>query len=92
MSFRLVGENRVNYEIDNYDASKDLIIDPLIYSTFVGGSDDDYGYGIALDSGENAYITGSTTSNNFPTENEYEGYQGGYDVVIFKSLICPYPQ
>jgi hypothetical protein len=38
----------------------------LVYSTFVGGFGGDLGYDIALDSSENAYITGTTGSINFP--------------------------
>jgi hypothetical protein len=39
----------------------------LIYSTYLGGSGFDNGRGVAVDSPGNAYITGQTTSNNFPT-------------------------
>ncbi|WP_309495676.1 SBBP repeat-containing protein [Mechercharimyces sp. CAU 1602] len=39
----------------------------LVYSTFVGGSAPDAGFGIALDDGNNAYITGTTESTDFPT-------------------------
>jgi hypothetical protein len=39
----------------------------LIYFTYLGGSNDEYGYGIALDSSANAYITGRTNSPDFPT-------------------------
>jgi hypothetical protein len=39
----------------------------LLYSTYLGGSAVEWGYGIALDVSGNAYITGSTTSPSFPT-------------------------
>jgi hypothetical protein len=42
---------------------------PLTYSTYLGGSDADQGFGIAVDSTGNAYITGATSSTNFPTVN-----------------------
>jgi hypothetical protein len=39
----------------------------IVYSTYIGGALDDSGYGIAIDSEGNAYITGTTASANFPT-------------------------
>ncbi|PWU01971.1 MAG: hypothetical protein C5B51_21810 [Terriglobia bacterium] len=38
----------------------------LIYSTLLGGSDDDYGIGLSLDTSGNAYVAGATYSTNFP--------------------------
>ncbi len=38
----------------------------LLYSTYLGGSGDDDAYGIAIDGAGSAYVTGATTSPNFP--------------------------
>jgi len=39
----------------------------LVYSTYLGGSNTDVGYGIAVDGSGNAYLTGYTLSTDFPT-------------------------
>ena len=39
----------------------------LIYSTYLGGSNDDLGNAVSLDSLRNTYVTGITESSNFPT-------------------------
>lgn len=39
----------------------------LVFSTYLGGSGSDQGFGIAIDSFGNSYITGQTNSSNFPT-------------------------
>jgi hypothetical protein len=38
----------------------------LTFSTYLGGSGNDYAYGLALDGSKNIYLTGSTGSTNFP--------------------------
>ncbi len=39
----------------------------LLYSTFLGGSEYDFGLAVVADRAGNAYVTGSTSSTNFPT-------------------------
>lgn len=57
----------------------------LVYSTYLGGSADDEGYGIDIDSTDNAYITGVTGSGDFPTAAPFQAvYAGGADVFLTK--------
>jgi hypothetical protein len=49
----------------------------LVYSTYLGGSGDDGGFGIAVDSAGNAYVTGYTMSTNFPTESPFQKRKDG---------------
>ena len=57
----------------------------LVYSTYLGGSVDDFGYGIAVDSAGDAYVTGFTESTNFPTANPLQAtFGGGNDAFVAK--------
>jgi hypothetical protein len=56
----------------------------LIYSTFLGSRGDEEGYGIAVDSGGNAYVTGQTTSPDFPTVSPVRPYAGSRDAFVLK--------
>ncbi len=55
----------------------------LIYSTYLGGSDEERGSGIDVGTGGRAYVTGYTLSPDFPTENPYQaGRSGSIDVFM----------
>ena len=75
------GKFSYGFQVASYNPSYPLIIDPTIrYSTYLGGSSNDWGAGIAVDSSGNAYVTGETDSLDFPTQNPYQGsYAGGMD-------------
>src|SRR5207248_3313893 len=49
----------------------------LVYSTYLGGSGSEGGFGIAVDGSGNAYVTGVTSSSNFPMANPLQAALGG---------------
>ncbi len=49
----------------------------IVFSSYLGGSSDDRGLGIALDAGNNVYVTGTTASTNFPTQSPYQRNNAG---------------
>ncbi|WP_431786077.1 SBBP repeat-containing protein [Paenibacillus lactis] len=64
----------------------------LVYSTYLGGSAEDTGFGIAIDTSDNAYVTGHTMSSDFPVtpgalrtikpiRNEIECRWNGVDIL-----------
>jgi hypothetical protein len=57
----------------------------LVYCTYIGGSADDRAYGIAVDSTGAAYLAGSATSQNFPTEHpEQSSLEGARNAFVLK--------
>jgi photosystem II stability/assembly factor-like uncharacterized protein len=67
------GERDVGFEVGDHDSSRAIVIDPvLVYSTSIGGFSSDSASAVALDTMGNAYITGVTTSLNFPAVNAFQ--------------------
>ena len=78
-----------SFKVADYDSSLQLVIDPavLVYCGYIGGSGNDWGYGIAVDGNGAAYVTGWTASNQttFPvTAGPDLTQNGGTDAFVAK--------
>lgn len=88
--FVLRKRNRVGFRIGAYDPTLALVIDPMVspiisYSTYLGGSRDDAGTAVAVDTSGNAYLSGYTDSTDFPTVGgEQKALKGSYDAFVAK--------
>jgi hypothetical protein len=88
--FVLVNATTYAYEVTGpYDPSQELVIDPgYNWSSYLGGSGNDYGSGIAVDSSGNILVTGSTLSSNFGSANN--GAHGNWDAFVAKLSTASY--
>jgi hypothetical protein len=87
----VVKHQEVSFALGTYDASRPLVIDPVIlYSTFLGGRGTDAGNSVAVDAAGNAYVTGSTASPDFPTSPDaFQRTPDGGDCGFHFSVPCP---
>jgi uncharacterized repeat protein (TIGR01451 family) len=84
--YSLKRRGEVTFQVGNYDKTQPLVLDPLlVYSTYLGGSGQDIGNSIAVDSSGNAYIAGQTASLNFPTSSPIQATKdAGTDAFVAK--------
>lgn len=61
----------------------------LVYSTYLGGSSTEFGNGIAVDSQGSAYVTGSTSSINFPLAKPFQPTRNPTSIDAFVSKLNP---
>ena len=76
------------YPLDAFVAELNPGGSNLIYSTYLGGSEADGAYGIAVDSAGNAYVTGVTFSTNFPATNAIHYRLAGKTNTVLDHLAC----
>jgi len=74
------------FTVGKYNPNYELIIDPLLASTFIGGNQDDITSGIAIDNTGNVYIIGQASGVNYPTTTgTYNNSSSGtHDIFISK--------
>lgn len=74
----ILQDGRLTFDVAPYDPDYALVIDPVLsYSSYFGGTGNDEGRAIALDSSGNTYITGRTASTDLPLASAYDGTQNG---------------
>ncbi|MCP4632254.1 MAG: hypothetical protein GY855_04955, partial [candidate division Zixibacteria bacterium] len=82
----------INAYSTSYGGGKDIFVtkfsvsgNSLDYSTFLGGTGDDYGEAIVVDATGSSFVTGKVSSVDFPTINYYDNYNdGNYDAFVSK--------
>lgn len=62
----ITNDSTIAFEIEEYNKTKILIIDPLVWATYYGGNQDDGFTSVCVDNFDNLYITGYTGSTNIP--------------------------
>jgi len=69
---------QVGFVVGRYDPARPLVIDPVLsYSTYLGGTDYNGATGIAVDGSGYTYITGYTSSTDFPVRGGVQGLFAG---------------
>ena len=87
VSFRRSGQRRYGFRLGVYDTGRPVVIDPVVlgYAGFLGGSGDDQSFDTAVDGSGNAYMTGTTTSLDFPaTPGPFSTPRGQMDAFVGK--------
>lgn len=78
------GQNRIGFEVADYNENQPLVIDPqLVYSTYLGGTNSEFAGDVAVDNIGQAFITGSTSSLDFPVLNAFQASQSGFSNDVF---------
>ena len=92
-SFRQLADNKIGFQIDKYDHSRELVIDPaLTYFTYLGGSGNESKVQVGIDSALNIYLAGTTDSADFPVTNG-SGKTGTRNLFVAKlNPAIPPPQ
>lgn len=91
----LLEDGRVGFEVGEYDRDRVLVVDPVVsYATFLGGTEVDRCWDIAVDAAGAAFIVGETQSPEFPglrvlsTNVAFATFQGGMEDVAGDAFVA----
>ena len=87
VSWHIADNGSYGFKVGNYDTGKALYIDPLIQTTYLGGSGDDVMNVVGIAANGDLYVVGNTTSTDFPgtaggAQPAFGGGTGGSDIVV----------
>lgn len=72
------GPHEIGFRVAAYNRKQPLVIDPILaYASYLGGSGTDNAFAVTSDNTGAVYLTGSTTSTDFPVKNAYQATYGG---------------
>jgi uncharacterized repeat protein (TIGR01451 family) len=84
-NYVLQPDGRIAFALGTYDSSLPLVIDPILtYSSYLGGTGNDVATSVAVDITGSAYITGQTTSVDFPASGAYQPTNRGVNAFLTK--------
>ena len=98
VSYQVEG-NDYGFKLGAYDRERELVIDPILQSTYLGGSSSDWVWPIAINSQGDIYAAGSTTSTNFPgtgggaqrmNKGDYDAFVAQLDPNLTTLVQCTY--
>ena len=74
---------------DGYIMKIDNAVSQILFSSYIGGSQDELPFGLSVDASNNVYIAGETNSTNFPVVSPILGTFGGGRADAFVTKLSP---
>ncbi|MCA9310071.1 MAG: SBBP repeat-containing protein, partial [Phycisphaerales bacterium] len=82
-----------------YNGNRDVFLTKIApggstveFSTYIGGTGDDYAYAVRMDAADAAWITGTTTSTNYPvTAGVFQPVKGSFNDAFLSKVVVTLP-
>jgi hypothetical protein len=91
VEYSVEGE-QYGFQVGEYDAGHELVIDPVLAASFLGGSSGETAHALAIDGDGNVYVAGTTSSADFPgltvdsADNTFAGGREAFVVLLDANL------